>query len=220
MPLPAPPGLPVLHRRTHDVTAYRVDLDEVLLRGILRDDKPAGVHVPGDPDPLTIHHIAVDVVFRAPAMTITAVEVAFDQHPHTQCPRIADHYRSLVGSSITRGFTNRVRDLFGGPRGCSHTSALLIAMGPVALQSMWTLDLANQQLMPVDAPRRTTGMSLEERWRRNVGSCHVWAEGTDFVQAMVDGGPILTPDPILRRADTLGVPHAAIPDAEDRPPQP
>jgi len=36
--------------------------------------------------------------------------------------------------SIARGFTHKVRGLFGGPRGCTHTTALSQAMAPEAIQ--------------------------------------------------------------------------------------
>ena len=57
-------------------------------------------------------------------------DVVFEAHPHTTCPAIIEHYQGLVGLSIARGFTHQVRELFGGPRGCTHTTALLLAMAP------------------------------------------------------------------------------------------
>ena len=72
-------------------------------------------------------------------MVIEAAEVVFEAHPHTTCVDIVESYQGLVGLSITRGFTHKVRELFGGPRGCTHTTALLLAMGPVATQCTWSM---------------------------------------------------------------------------------
>ena len=68
----------------------------------------------------------------------SSANAALETHPHAACPRIEDHYQHLIGLSIARGFTHKVRELFGGPRGCTHTTALLQAMAPVAIQSMWS----------------------------------------------------------------------------------
>ena len=57
----------------------------------------------------------------------------------------------LVGLSIARGFTHRVRELFGGPRGCTHTTALLQAMAPIAMQCFWSMRSAACNGVPLRA---------------------------------------------------------------------
>ena len=76
-------------------------------------------------------------------MVIESAEIVFEAHPHTTCVDIIGAYQGLVGLSITRGFTHKVRELFGGPRGCTHTTALLLAMGPVATQCSWSMYAAD-----------------------------------------------------------------------------
>ena len=143
--LPADPdGLAVLHEREYRVRSYRLDDDggqHLLLRGAVRDQKPAGLYVEGDPDPLTFHHMQVELVVDFPGMEISAAAVLFEAHPHDQCVAITPHYGELVGLSIARGFTHEVRQRFGGPRGCTHTTALLLAMAPVAIQSIWSMQI-------------------------------------------------------------------------------
>ncbi len=129
------PDLPLLHERDYVVRAYAAAPDEILVRGVIHDVKPPGLLVEGDPEPLTMHHMVVELRVHYPSLDITAAHVSFDAYPQPMCPTIAAHYESLVGLSIARGFTHRVRELFGGPRGCSHTTALLQAMAPVAVQS-------------------------------------------------------------------------------------
>ena len=80
----------------------------------------------------------------------------FETHPHTECVSIVDAYRGLVGLSITRGFTHKVRELFGGPRGCTHTTALLMAMAPVAVQCIWSMNV-------VELPSRRTADAARRR---------------------------------------------------------
>ena len=128
----------------------------LLLRGAVRDQKPAGLYIAGDPDPLTFHHMQVELEVSFPSLEITAAAVLFEAHPHETCGSIAPHYGSLVGLSIARGFTHEVRQRFGGPRGCTHTTALLLAMAPVAIQSIWSMQVVEDREAgrPWRRPRR------------------------------------------------------------------
>ena len=86
-----------------------------------------------------------------------AAAVLFEAHPHDACGSIAPHYGELVGLSIARGFTHEVRQRFGGPRGCTHTTALLLAMAPVAIQCIWSMQVVDDREAgrPWRRPRRS-----------------------------------------------------------------
>ena len=126
---PDPDGLDVLHDREYRVRAFRLADDRILIRGAVRDQKPPGVYLAEDPDPLTMHHMQVDLQVAFPSMVIESAEVVFESYPHTTCVDIVAAYQGLVGLSITRGFISKVRELFGGPRGCTHTTALAAGDG-------------------------------------------------------------------------------------------
>ena len=111
----------------------------------MHDLKPPGLYVEDDPNPLSMHRMRVELEIEYPALVIRAADVEFDDFPQTLCPMIADDYGALVGVSITRGFTHRVRELFGGPRGCAHVTALLQAMAPAVVQSTWSMGILNQR---------------------------------------------------------------------------
>lgn len=204
---PTPIDLPELHHRRYDVRAYRQSPTEMLLRGTVRDEKPPGLYVPDDPEPITMHHMVVDLVVAFPSLEITSAEVVMETHPHDECTRIEPHYGALVGLSIARGFTHEVRRLFGGPRGCAHTTALLQAMAPVAVQSVWsmrTLDDGSQLVAP-PLPVDPTAEQLRERMAFNIDTCHVWAQDGDVVQAVMAGGEIRPPRSIVERLEKLGI---------------
>jgi hypothetical protein len=165
-----PEGAELLHTRSYDVRAYREAADRLRLRGRVRDEKPPGVTIADDPDPLTIHDMVVDLIVAFPSLEIVDVAVAMNTHPHHECPGVVAHYRNLIGLSIARGFTHRVRELFGGPRGCTHTTALLQAMAPIAIQSMWSMFSEDARSAPMTVAER------RERMRFNLNTCHVWAE--------------------------------------------
>jgi hypothetical protein len=135
----------------------------------------------------------VDLVIAYPSMEITDVRVLFEEHPYEQCPTITSGYRKLIGMSISRGFTRAVREAFGGPNGCSHTTALLQAMAPVAMQCSWSMtssefnratELALQRGEP--APELdVTEVRQRDAWFM-VNSCHVWVDGGERATATAE----------------------------------
>ena len=196
--------LQLIHERAYIVRAYRRGLDTMVLRGAVRDQKPPGLYVPEDPDPLTMHHMLVDLHVAVPSLTITDVDVKLNVHPHGACPRIEENYQGLVGLSIARGFINKVRELFGGPRGCTHTTALLQAMAPVAIQSMWSFRMAQADAdgsgTPFGSPE-----SRKQSVAMNLNTCHVWAEDGDQVAGILAGEPMEQPVWMRARLEKLGL---------------
>jgi hypothetical protein len=213
---PDPEGLEVLHEREYRIRAYRMPAedgahgergDRLLLRGAVRDQKPPHLYVLEDPDPITIHHMQVELVVSFPNMAISEATVLFETHPHTACVSIVDAYRGLVGLSITRGFTHKVRELFGGPRGCTHTTALLLAMAPVAVQCIWSMTASDArrsgESMRFGGQR--SPVARERSWAASLNSCHVWDEDGEFVTALRAGEDIGLPIPMRRRFERLGL---------------
>jgi Protein of unknown function (DUF2889) len=199
-PEPDELDLPLLHTRTYQVRSYRQSETEFRLRGRVTDVKPPGNFIADDPDPMTIHDMVVDVVVQLPGMVITAAEVVMQTHPHDHCTEIVDHYQKLVGLSIARGYTHRVRELFGGPNGCT-TTALLQAMAPVAHQSMWSM------MRPADGetPVEITLEVQRERMQFNKNTCHVWAEDGPMFDALERGEMIPPPKWGVERLEELGL---------------
>lgn len=201
------PDLPLLHDRTYSVRAYRRSETEMLIRGQVLDQKPPGIYLDDDPEPLAIHHMVVDIVVRFPDLEIVDAQVVMETHPNTTCPAITDHYRNLIGLSIARGFTHRIRELFGGPRGCTHTTALLQAMAPVAVQSIWSMRAEGDG----DGTPVTLGdqeppspEEIRQRMAYNINSCHVWREdGEHLAEAL--RGEMDPPLWIVERMEKLGL---------------
>jgi len=207
---PDPEGLEALHDREYRVRAFRLNDGQILVRGAVRDQKPPGVYLPEDPEPLTMHHMQVDLTVAFPSMVIEAVDVAFQAYPHTTCVDIVDRYQELVGLSITRGFIQKVRELFGGPRGCTHTTALLLAMGPVATQCIWSMHAIQARREGRSFMTARKEMSPEERERSlqaNLNTCHVWAEDGEMIKAAREGRPMEMMLQVRRRFAELGIPE-------------
>lgn len=202
---PDPEGLEVLHDREYRVRAYRMSSDRILIRGAVRDQKPPGLYLRADPEPMTIHHMQVSLEIAFPALEILAVTVGFERHPRDECPAIVGHYQNLIGLSIARGFTHKVRELFGGPRGCTHTTALLQAMAPVGMQCFYSMKAAEAKRTGAPEamldPRRTE----DPMWRRTIGTCHVWDADGDAVKSREAGNIEPAPIFIRKRLQELGL---------------
>lgn len=202
------PDFPLLHDRTYSVRAYRKSEAELLIRGQIQDQKPPGVYLPDDPDPLTVHHMIVDIVVRFPTLEIIGAEVVMETHPHSLCVSITDHYDKLVGLSIARGFTHKIRELFGGPRGCTHTTALLQAMAPVAIQSIWSMratEPADGTPVAAPLPSNPTDEQIKERFAHNLNSCHVWSEDGETIAGIKRGDEMEAPLWVVDRLEKLGL---------------
>jgi hypothetical protein len=191
------PQTDLIHERAYVVRAYRKDDNTLWLRGAIRDQKPPGLYVPDDPDPLTVHHMILDLHISVPSLEIVWANVVMETHPHTACPQIEPHYHNLIGLSVARGFTHKVRELFGGPRGCTHTTALLQAMAPVAVQSMWSFRMAAARDSNATGTPSPEGMA--RAMATNINTCHVWDEDGEQVASIRRGEPMGVPVWIQKR---------------------
>ncbi len=210
---PAPDGLETLHDREYRVRAYRLDDDRILIQGAVRDQKPPGLYMPDDPEPLTIHHMQVSMEVSFPHLEIVGVTVHFETHPNESCPSITQHYGSLVGLSIARGFTHRVRELFGGPRGCTHTTALIQAMAPIAMQCFWSMRAASAKLNGRPSPIVGRDRARDDDgWKRIIGTCHVWDPDGPQVAARLSGADEEPPLFLRGRLAELGIDVGAVGD--------
>lgn len=201
-----------LHLRNYAVRSYRLSRDRFLIRGVVDDRKSGDSWIPGDTEPVVVHHMVLDLVIEFPSMVIAEASVVMETHPHETCIAIEDKYRLLQGVSIARGFTHKVRDMFGGPRGCTHVTALLQAMAPVAVQSVFGMGRANRHddalaagadardpmAPPTDEERRMAAMV-------SLNSCHVWDEEGDTVRRLRAGESIPLPLPLQRRLASHGL---------------
>jgi hypothetical protein len=199
--------LELVHDRDYSVQVYRASPHELVARGRVRDEKPPGLYVEHDPDPLTMHDMTIELRVGYPSLEITDTSVRFTTFPQLTCAGISDHYRSLVGVSIARGFTHKVRELFGGPRGCAHVTALLQAMAPAVVQSTWSMRVLNRrdgvdgESTPIADPRAAARAAVLP----NLDTCHVWAADGELV-ARVERGEVVTPGiPVRDRLAALGV---------------
>ena len=196
-------GEVLVHSRSYDIGSYRIDAQTLRVVGRIQDQKPPGLFVPGDSEPLTVHDMTVNLTLSFPAMEILSIDVTFDDHPHSTCPGIAVAYQKLVGQSISAGFTRFVNSTFGRQHGCTHVVALLKAMAPVAIQSIYSMrQLPHEEDRSV-GDRDWTDEEKAISYAFTLNSCHVWDEDGDHAKASLAGTRTEAPVWIVKRLTKL-----------------
>ncbi|MDG2304844.1 MAG: DUF2889 domain-containing protein [Candidatus Binatia bacterium] len=201
--LPVDPDLELIHTRKYETQVYLVSDAELLARGAVRDTKPPGLYIEGDPEELDIHEMHVELRVSLPDLVITNARVAFETHPAAKCPHIVEDYERLVGLSIARGFTHKVRELFGGPRGCTHTTALIQAMAPAVVQSVWSVNIRRRRLSGASEAAENDAQQ-QRQFAGNLNTCHVWAEDGNHVALIRKGERPPVPLQLTERLVQLG----------------
>ena len=148
MPLPEPKAArQPLHHRNIQIRGYKRDDGLFDIEGHLVDTKSvdfklaAGVRLKGEP----IHEMWLRITVDR-NLVITDAAAATDAMPYEgECDAITPDYRKLIGLAIRPGYTQKVKELFGGTRGCTHITELCGAIATTAFQT-----LAGQRVQPTD----------------------------------------------------------------------
>ena len=202
--LPPDDDLDLIHTRDYETRVYQLSESELLVRGAVSDRKPPGLYVVGDTKSMEIHQMQLELRVAYPSLEISAAQVLFETHPHSECPLIARDYEKLVGISIARGFNRKIRDLFGGERGCTHTNALLQAMAPAVIQATWSVSIraGREQGQRVGLHNSA---DRDKRIRANTNTCHIWAADGEHVATLKRGEQSgFPPLPVRDRLRELG----------------
>ena len=150
-----------LHRRAIEIQGYKREDGLYDIEGHLVDTKPydfklaAGVRPAGVP----IHGMWLRITVDR-SLTIVDAAAAMDAMPYVDhCDQIVPAYRLLVGLAIRPGYQQRVKELLGGVRGCTHITELASSLATATFQTM-----AGQRLQAAD------------QRPFQIGRCHALAE--------------------------------------------
>ena len=120
-----------------------------------------------------IHHMVIRLLVRTDDLTIEDVELELVSVPRAECAAVRDSLAVIKGERIVRGYSDRMKELLGGVKSCAHLVTLLIAMGPAALQGIFSsraqkpMDLASMVADPVRVKFFMNTMT---------NTCYVWSE--------------------------------------------
>lgn len=128
-----------VHSRDICISTFKAGEDQVIVEGVLHDKRLIETrHMSGETRPAdTVHHMIVRWLVDK-SLTIKQVEVELKRFPHQECPETESTLQKLEGMKVAKGFTMKVKDLFGKGIGCSHLTELVIAMAPATIQGFWT----------------------------------------------------------------------------------
>ncbi|QJR16228.1 DUF2889 domain-containing protein [Usitatibacter palustris] len=139
MPLPEPttPRTP-LHRRSIEIRGWKRDDGLFDIEGHLTDTKDAdfkltsGLRPAGEPIHSMWLRLTVDHT-----LTIVDAAASTDAMPWINvCDGITPEYRRLIGLAIRPGYHQRLKELLGGVRGCTHLTELAGTLATAAFQTM------------------------------------------------------------------------------------
>ena len=127
-----------LHRRRIEIQGFKRADGLYDIEGHLLDRKDvdfrlaSGVRSPGEP----IHSMWLRITVDAKLNIVDAVAQT-DAMPYPgECHRITPDYRKLVGLAIRPGYTQLVKELFGGVQGCTHITDLAGSLATAAFQTL------------------------------------------------------------------------------------
>jgi hypothetical protein len=139
MSLPAPAPREHLHSRAYRFEGYRRADGLWDIEGRITDIKSYGFDnahrgriEAGEPIHDMRIRLTLDDEFR-----VADIWVSSDAGPFAACPDIVDGYKAMIGERIKPGWHQRIKDLLGGAKGCTHISEMLGAMGTVAFQTIY-----------------------------------------------------------------------------------
>ena len=165
-----------IHTRQITVTTYDTGEEVIIVEGVLKDDRLSRIHRPDGENipPGTVHHMIIRMKVKRPQLTIEDIDVDMPTVPHDECPETRNSLEPVIGMRITTGFTNSVKDLVGGRRGCAHLVALLVSMASAAVQGAWTALSRNPRQPKEYMARALDGI---------VDTCRVWrADGPKLAE--------------------------------------
>jgi hypothetical protein len=133
-----------LHCRSIKITGYMRSDGLFEVEGRLLDNKPfdfkpvSGNRVIAAGEP--IHHMGVRIVFDE-TMTVRDVIAVADAVPYADCRGGPATLKSLIGLSMTSGWSAETRKRLSGASSCVHLAGLMGPMAAAAFQSMTVLRL-------------------------------------------------------------------------------
>jgi len=161
-----------VHTRNVMIGTYACTRDSITVEGEFIEKRLKGYRsiVSGERyPPQTIHHMIVRMLVMGDTFTIAEIEGEMPVVPHTEeCRETLESLEMIKGLTISPGFTNRVKKLIGGTRGCVHLTTLLLAMAPAAVQGFWAsrANEASMENLPDDLMQKYL-IDTCRVWRKN-----------------------------------------------------
>jgi hypothetical protein len=166
-----------VHQRRMRLRTFPLEDGRLVVEGWLKDDRLIeGYHWNGQKRPAgVIHHLCVRLLVGGWPVTIMDAEAEMPQIPHHLCRTTQESVKKLKGTTIVSGYSEKVRHMLGGVKGCNHLTHLVVVMGTAALHGYWTHRSRKKQPLPGSLEEFQGLSSL-------VNSCKLWEEDGPIIQ--------------------------------------
>jgi hypothetical protein len=175
-----------LHRRTVEIHGFKREDGLYDIEGHLVDTKPvdfklaAGIRKAGEP----VHGMWLRITVDR-SLNIVDAAAAMDAMPYVDhCDQIVPAYKLLVGVAIRPGYHQRLKELLGGVRGCTHITELAGALATAAFQTM-----AGQRIQdPARKPFQIDGCHALDATKPVVAKYYPqWYKGSEKIEPAGEG---------------------------------
>lgn len=164
----------LVHQRDISIRTYDLGGGRILVEGRLKDQRHRPRKGETFQGSFLVHDMVARLTISGPDMTIREVEAEMPHHPREGCTEVLPWMQRLVGLKVTRGFTQKVKELIGDAKGCAHLTSLIITLGPVAVQGYWAAYGVDRRELKADDPRV----------RMVVNTCYLWREDGPLIQQL------------------------------------
>jgi hypothetical protein len=145
--LPKPVAREPLHTRAIEIRGFKREDGLYDIEGHLVDTKSYDFNLAGRPHPAgkPVHGMWLRITVDR-TLTIVDAAASMDFMPYEgDCNQIEPAYRKLIGIAIHPGYHQRLKEVLGGVRGCSHITEMAGMLATAAFQTM-----AGQKLQSPD----------------------------------------------------------------------
>jgi Protein of unknown function (DUF2889) len=171
-PLSAPVERQHLHTRRYEFQGYHRTDGLWDIEGRMTDTKTYGFAnewrgeiKPGEP----IHDMWIRITLDDD-MVVRDIEAKTAASPFQVCPGATPKYTALKGARVGPGWSKRVKDMFGGPIGCTHQTEMLVAIATVAYQTIFS------------AKKKWGGRDETTQRPKFLDTCHAFASDGEIVK--------------------------------------
>ncbi len=127
-----------MHTRNIEISTYEYDEENIIVKGVLKDDNLIPTYVLGEKrQPRTVHHMIIRMLIEFSSLKIKEIKVEMPGFPHDECFETAKSLDAIKGLKVAPGFTSKVIKILDESKRCLHLRMLLFAMAPVVIQGYW-----------------------------------------------------------------------------------
>lgn len=165
-----------VHNRDITISTYSAGDESIMVEGILKDKRHCCIYsvTTGEQHPPGIIHEMALRLLLGTRLEIIDLEVDMPHMPRNECYEMARSLEPLLGRRISTGFTSWVKKTFGGPNGCTHLNALLLAMAPAAVQGLYSVAMMKPRTVHEASEILDSGYLVD--------SCRIWRSDGPLVK--------------------------------------